>query len=41
MNGVPQMTMKSSSVDPSNGWYTLSLNKGPNSPFDIPFYFIL
>lgn len=40
MNGKQEISLKSSSVDP-NGWYTKAINRGVNSPFDIPFYFII
>lgn len=41
MDGELAFTLKSQSVDPQNGWYSKSLNGGPNSPFDMPFYIIL
>ncbi|KAI8106822.1 hypothetical protein M9434_001476 [Picochlorum sp. BPE23] len=41
MDGELAFTLKSQSVDSKNGWYSKSLNGGPNSPFDMPFYIIL
>jgi len=40
MNGELAFSDKSKSVD-RNGWYSKSLNGGPNTPFDMPFYIIL
>jgi beta-glucanase (GH16 family) len=40
MDGELAFSDKSKSVD-RNGWYSKSLNGGPNTPFDMPFYIIL
>ena len=40
MQGEQLFELESSSVSPS-GWYSKTLNGGPNSPFDLPFYFVL
>ena len=40
MDGELAFSDKSKAVD-RNGWYSKSLNGGPNTPFDMPFYIVL
>ena len=40
MDGVKSFSL-SSSILQQDGWYSKTLNGGPNSPFDMPFYIIL
>jgi len=40
MDGVKSFSLSSSSLQ-QDGWYSKTLNGGPNSPFDMPFYIIL
>lgn len=40
MDGVKSFSLSSSSLD-KDGWFSKTLNGGPNSPFDMPFYIIL
>lgn len=40
MQGEQMFKLESSSISPT-GWYSKTLNGGPNSPFDLPFYFVL
>jgi len=40
MDGVKSFSLSSSSLN-KDGWFSKTLNGGPNSPFDMPFYIIL
>lgn len=40
MDGVLSFSLSSESVS-KDGWFSKTLNGGPNSPFDMPFYIIL